>query len=177
MATHEIAASLRRVESVLRRRPKTGLGEDAPATARWEDGMRVVSSHENGARVLTDLPAALGGSGSGVTPGWLLRAGLASCAATRIAMAAAAEGIDLQALELVASSRSDTRGLLGMSDVDGEPVPAGPSDVQLLVRIRAPGVPQERLRALVENSHRCSPVSCAVQEAVPVGLRIEFDAG
>jgi hypothetical protein len=47
--------------------------------------------------------------------------------------------------------------------------------VQLLVRISAPGVQAERLRAMVETSHRQSPVSCAAQQALPVALRIEVD--
>jgi len=103
----------------------------------------------------------------------LFRAGLAACAATRIAMAAAAEGIELASLEVLASSRSDTRGLLGMTDADGEPVFAGPLEVELLVKISAPGVSTERLRTLVETSQRCSPVPNALQTAVPLALRIE----
>lgn len=177
MATQDIAAAMQRVEAALRRRPELSLHDDDPAAARWEGGMRVVASHANGTQMLTDMPGEIGGSGDQVTPGWLFRAGLASCAATRIAMGAAAEGIALATLEVLASSRSDTRGLLGMPDADGETVGAGPCDVQLLVRISAHGVSPERLRALVEDSHRCSPVSCAVQEAVPVALRIEIDGG
>ena len=88
-------------------------------------------------------------------------------------MSAAAAGIELTKLELRASSRSDTRGLLGMTESDGSPVGAGPQDVQLHVTIAAPGVPAEKLRALVEESHRCSPVPCAIQEETPVGLHIE----
>jgi uncharacterized OsmC-like protein len=168
---------MRRVEAALRRRPEIGLHDDAPASARWDGGTRVVASHANGTQVLTDMPGELGGSGDQVTPGWLLRAGLASCAATRIAMAAATEGIELRTLEVLARSRSDTRGLLGMADAEGAPVHAGPRDVQLLVRISAPGVSPERLRALVEDSQRCSPVPCALEEAVPVALRVEVEAG
>ena len=118
------------------------------------------------------MPGELGGTGDQVTPGWLMRAGLAACTATRIAMGAAAAGIELTMLELRATSRSDTRGLLGMSESDGSPVGAGPHDVQLYVTIAANGVPAERLRALVEESHRCSPVPCAIQEETPVGLHI-----
>ena len=72
-----------------------GMHDDAPATARWRGGTRVVTSHANGIEIPTDMPGELGGSGDRVTPGWLFRAGLASCAATRIAMGAAAEGIEL----------------------------------------------------------------------------------
>ena len=177
MTTQDIAAAMQRVEKVLRRRPEIGLHDDAPATARWESGTRVVASHANGTQMLTDMPGELGGSGDQVTPGWLFRAGLASCAATRIAMGAAAEGIELATLEVLASSRSDTRGLLGITDAEGEPVYAGPQDVQLHVRISARGVSPERLRTLVEDGCRCSPVPNALQNAVPVALRIDVDAG
>jgi uncharacterized OsmC-like protein len=175
MSAQELAASMRRVEAVLLRRPEAGLHADAPATARWAGGTRVISSHTNGTEMATDMPSELGGSGNHVTPGWLFRAGLASCTATRIAMAAAAQGIELETLELVASSRSDTRGMLGMATAEGEPVRAGPSDLELRVRIAARGVLPQHLRALVEDSCRCSPVTCAVQEALPLALHIEVE--
>jgi uncharacterized OsmC-like protein len=154
-----------------------GMHDDAPATARWERGTRVVASHANGTQVATDMPSELGGTGDKVTPGWLFRAGLASCAATSIALTAAANGIILTMLEVRATSRSDARGLLGMKDSTGAPVPAGPCDVQLHVRIAADGVEPVRLRALVEDGYRCSPIPNAVISAVPVDLRIDVDAG
>ena len=95
MAAQDIAAALQRVEAVLRRRPEPGLHDDAPATARWQGGTRVVTQPCQRHAVPTDMPGELGGTGDHVTPGWLFRAGLASCAATRIAMAAAAERIEL----------------------------------------------------------------------------------
>jgi len=176
MTTKDIAAAVQRVESVLQRRPATGIHDDAPATARWQTDLRVVARHANGTQILTDMPTELGGSGDKVTPGWLFRAGLASCLATRIAMDAASEGIELTALEVLATSRSDLRGLFGMADSTGAPVGAGPSEIQIRVQISAAGVSAERLRLLVEDSNRCSPVSAAAREAVPVVLRIEVDA-
>jgi len=94
MAKEDIAAAVQRVESVLQRRPATGIHDDAPATARLQSGLRVIASHANGTQMPTDMPSELGGSGDRITPGWLFRAGLASCLTTRIAMGAAAEGID-----------------------------------------------------------------------------------
>jgi uncharacterized OsmC-like protein len=176
MAAQDIAAAMRRMVSVLRRRPEVGLQDDAPATARWQSGMRVVSGHESGTQILTDMPSELGGRGDQVTPGWLFRASLASCFATRIAMGAAAAGIELAMLEVSASSRSDARGIFGMMEASGERVCAGPRDVQLIVRISALGVSAERLRSLVEESNRCSPVSAALRDAVPATLRIEVDS-
>jgi len=123
--------------------------------------------------MLTDMPCELGGSGDRVTPGWLFRAGIASCAATSIAMSAAAEGIALGTLEVRVASRSDTRGVIGMTGSDGQEVYAGPRDMQLQVRIAAHGVLPERLRALVEAGVRRSPIPSATQNATPMALHIE----
>jgi uncharacterized OsmC-like protein len=175
MTMQDVALAIDRVEAVLRRRPEAGLHDDAPAAARWERGTRVVSSHANGTLLATDMPAELGGSGDRVTPGWLFRAGLASCAATTIAIAAARQAIELDALEVRASSRSDTRGLLGIEEADGMPVGAGPSELRLSVRIAARGVAPERLRALVEEGLRRSPIPNAVQAESPIALHIDVE--
>ncbi|HZO23755.1 MAG TPA: OsmC family protein [Steroidobacteraceae bacterium] len=174
MTTQNVATALLRVESVLQRRPGAGLHDDAPATVRWERGLRVVAGHLNGTQIPTDMPRELGGTGDRVTPGWLMRAGLAACTATSIALRAAARGIELQRLEIVASSRSDTRGLLGMINERGEQVPAGPRDLELTVRIAAQGATAEQLRSLVEDGYRNSPIACALEAAMPVGLRIDI---
>jgi organic hydroperoxide reductase OsmC/OhrA len=46
--------------------------------------------------------------------------------------------------------------------------------LRLLVRISAPGVPRERLQALVERANHRSPVSSALQQGVPLELSIEI---
>jgi uncharacterized OsmC-like protein len=173
MSNQDIAVALQRVEAIFQRRPEAGLHDDAPATARWEGGTRVVSSHASGAHMVTDMPSELGGSGDRPSPGWLMRAGLASCAATRISMAAAAQGVELSKLEVLASSQSDARGLFGMLEADGSRVPASPTDVQLHVQIAALGLDAEQLHALVKGAHVLSPVSAALQNAIPVALHIE----
>ncbi len=175
MAAQDIATALERVRTVLKRRPEAGIHDDAPATARWAGGLRIDAGHPNGASVPTDMPTELGGSGDQVSPGWLFRAGLASCAATCIGLAAADEGIELSLLEVVARSRSDLRGLVGLPDADGAPVPAASQDLALNVRIGARGVAPERLRALAERGLRGSPVYAALQPAVPMALQIEVD--
>jgi uncharacterized OsmC-like protein len=173
MTTQNISAALARVQAVLQRRPEAGIHDDAPATAQWKSGARFVASHPNGMQIATDMPAELGGTGDQVTPGWLFRAGLASCSATSIMMAAAAEGIELVALDVKASSRSDTRGLLGMRDDKDQPVYGGPGDMRLEVRIGARGIAPERLRAVVEAGLRRSPVPNAVTNATPLDLHID----
>jgi uncharacterized OsmC-like protein len=173
MAFQDVAAAIHRAQSVFGRRPHAGLHEDPPALAQWSGDTRVVTRHANGAQFQTDMPTELGGTGDLITPGWLMRAGLASCTATSIAMAAATERIELSRLEVLAASRSDARGVLGMSESDGTRVRAGPRRIQLTVRICAAGVSADRLRTLIEESDRRSPVACALRDALPIDLCIE----
>ena len=173
MSDQDLAQALERAEAVLQRRPTTGMHEDAAATARWDGGTQVVSSHENGTLVATDMPKELGGHGEYVTPGWLFRAGLAACATTSIAMVAARENVAVRSLEVRASSRSDARGVLGMQDPNGAQISAGPRDVELLVKISADDAAPERLRALVETALRQSPIPTAVRQPVPIELKVE----
>jgi uncharacterized OsmC-like protein len=173
MGMKDIAVALERVRSVLARKPSLGMHDDAPATARWESGTRVVASHASGARMETDMPVELGGSGDRVPPGWLFRAGIASCTATSIAMRAALDGIDIGSLEVTVESRSDARGMLGMADEDGAIVGSGPCDLRMNVRIAAPGVTASRLRELVENARACSPIPTAVHGGTPIPLSVD----
>lgn len=173
MAVEKVAAAMARVSSALTRKPHAGLHDDAPAAVQWAGGLRTVARTEAGASVTTDMPEAIGGDDTAPTPGWLLRTALASCAVTRIAMEAAARGITLAKLEAHVSSRSDLRGLVGVAARDGSAVPAGPLAMDLHVRIGAPGVDADTLRALVAATPGCSPVTCAVEQPLAVGLHIE----
>lgn len=175
MESERIATALLRLQTVLQRRPQSGHVHDEPAMARWQGAARVTTRHVNGTELQTDLPAELGGSGNQVSPGWLLRAALAGCVATRIAMLAASSGIELRRLEVDAHSHSDLNGLLGLADAEGRQPSAGPLGASLLVRIAAPGVAAERLRRLVHEGQALSPVSGALGRSVPLSLAIEVD--
>jgi uncharacterized OsmC-like protein len=175
MTAETIAKAMQRVRAVLVRRPEAGIHADEPAIAHWDEGTRVVACHANGTRIATDMPTELGGAWSQVSPGWLLRAALASCLAMRIAMEAAAEGIVLTRLEVLARSASDARGLLDMPGNVGESITPAPCQVQLEVRVRAANVVRARLQSLVEKCYRCSPVSAAVETAVPIALHVDIE--
>lgn len=172
---HQIAEAMDRAVTVLARRPDLGLHDDAAARACWRGGTRITSHHANGATMDTDMPIELGGSGDQVSPGWLFRAGIAACAATVIAMLAASEGIALARLEVTLGSRSDTRGCLGMRDAAGATIPAGPAAMTLQVRVQATGADEARLRRLVEDGLRRSPMMDAMQRHPPMTLEIHAD--
>ena len=68
------------------------------------------------------------------------------------------------------TSESDHRDLLGLDQV-----PAGPLELRVRYRLEAPGVPADRLRALVAWAERHSPVSAATRRALP--MTVELDLG
>lgn len=111
------------------------------------------------------MPEAIGGGGSAPSPGWLLRAALANCDATVIAMRAAQLGVALTTLEVTVDSESDDRGLLGRA---GAGVPAGPLSMRTRVRIGAKQVDPGRLKELVDWAEAHLPVGDAVRRAIPL---------
>lgn len=172
VSVRELVAAVERAESVLVRRPSAGLRDDAPGVARWKGGLQVAARHASGDEIVTDMPVELGGRG-GVSPGWMVRAGLASCTATCIAMIAAREGVELDLLEVEIASRSDLRGFFGMAEADGSSVYPGPQRLTMAVRIAAQGVPPARLRALVRASERVSPMLAVFRDSQAIGISVE----
>ncbi len=174
MSRESVAAALVRVESVFRQRPGMGLHDDVPARVRWEGDSRFVATHPTGISIATDMPTEIGGTGDQATPGWLFRAGVASCTATNIAWGAALAGIDLDRLEVQVDSRSDARGLFGHREADGTPVYPGSRELAMRVQIAAKGVAPERLRAIVETAATRSPIGVAVETGSPLALTVEI---
>lgn len=175
MTLQHIAAALERAESVLRRRPDMGVHEDVPATTRWQSGLHCVSLHPSGATIDTDVAREIGGAGDKVSPGWLMRAGIASCAASSLVMRAAVHGIELTSVEVTVKSHSDTRGLLNMQSDDGAAIGAAPCGIELVYRIAARDASKAQLEALVAESQRCAPVPSAVLHGVPAQVSVEIE--
>ncbi len=139
------------------------------ATASLQNGLRMSVTGPRGEAVETDMPPALGGAGGAANPAWLLRASLASCTATVIAMRAAKLGVALDALEVSVESESDTRGLLGLDDT----VSAGLDGLRMRVRIGAAGVDGARLQEIVRWADAHSPVACTLYAAQENRIEIE----
>ncbi|NCT98541.1 MAG: OsmC family protein [Comamonadaceae bacterium] len=168
MSAAHIRQSVEQLAKHFADRPQDALSQDKPAVATLESGLRCKAVGPKGETLITDMPAPIGGGGSAPTPGWYLRAALANCDATMIALRAAQLGIELDQLEVTVGSRSDNRGLLG-----AEGVAAGPLDVMLSVRIAAPGVPEATLRELVHWAEAHSPVGDALRRALNVKAAIQ----
>ncbi|MFQ5523867.1 MAG: OsmC family protein [Acidimicrobiia bacterium] len=169
MTVTQIRESISRAIEYLSTHPEKSRGSDGSVSAVVVEGLKVQVRGSRGESLVSDMPPSVGGAGTAPTPGWLMRAAIASCDTTVIAMRAAQEGVELSDLEVVVDSESDDRGLLGMD----ESVPPGPLGVRIRIRIAAGGVPQERLREIVDWALQHSPVPDAVQRAVPVAFEIE----
>jgi uncharacterized OsmC-like protein len=150
----------------LRQKPEKAVSDDHPAVAVLDAGLRChLSSGDTD--VITDMPAGLGGRETAPTPGWYLRAAVASCFATSIAMRAAELDIEINRLEVRACSTSDSRGLLGLGEH-----PVGMLGVDVHVHIEASGAANAALAELVRYADRHSPVSATIRIATPVEYTI-----
>jgi uncharacterized OsmC-like protein len=170
MSTQEIQAAIKRVADFLEKHPEKARYTDTAATAVVDEGLRCRVEGSDGAYMISDMPKAIGGGGSAPSPGWLMRAALANCDATVIAMRAAQEGIALTTLEVTIDSESDDRGLLGLD----EEIPAGPFHVRTRIRIGAKDVSAEQLHAIIEWAEIHSPVADAIRRAVPSSTEVEI---
>jgi uncharacterized OsmC-like protein len=90
--------AVEKLSKVFAQAPEKARSKNPPATATLESGLKFQVTGQHGERLSTDMPPGMGGGGSGPNPGWLLRASLASCTATVIAMRAAHIGVTLTSL-------------------------------------------------------------------------------
>jgi len=148
--------------------PEDGSGPDAAAVAVLEDGLRCRVEGPAGA-VVTDMARAVGGGESAASPGWMMRAALAACDATIIAIEAAREGVTLERLRVSVESDSDFRGILGL----GDDVRPGPLDVRIRIELSAADASVEQLRAIVARAEARSPVGDAIAHGVSVRTEVE----
>ena len=170
MSAPEIRQAIEKITKVLSEQPQKARSKNSAATATLETGLRFQVTGPNAEAAFTDMQPALGGKGSAPNPGWLLRASLASCNATVIAMRAAQLGLTLSTLEVTVTSESDLRGLLGAD----EEVSAGLRGVRTHVKIGAAGASPEQLRQIVSWAEAHSPVGCTVRDAQTTAVEIEM---
>jgi uncharacterized OsmC-like protein len=149
--------------------PEEARYRDSTVVARLVQGLRVEVRSADGSSLQTDMPKGIGGTETAPSPGWLLRAAIASCVASLIGIRAAVLGWELGSVEVSVDSESDDRGILGMAD----DVPAGPLSTRISVAIAAAGRPANEVEALVQWAVDHCPSSEALRRAVPLEVVIE----
>jgi len=169
MAPTSVREAIEKLSKLFVAQPERARAKNSPATATLTEGLKFQVTGAHGESASTDMPRAVGGEGSAPNPAWLLRASLASCTATVIAMRAAQLGVALSTLEVSVSSESDARGMLGTDDG----VSAGLLDLWTDVKIDAADTTGEQLEEIVRWADAHSPVGCTLRRPSASGLRIE----
>lgn len=162
----DVAESIEKAVVYLSEHPDEARYTDSLARATLDESLRVEVKGPNGERIVTDMPAAVGGRAEEPSPGWLFRAAMASCVASTVAMEAARDGVRLTSLEVEVDSESDDRGMLGID----ESVPAGPLSTRIRIRARAEGAEDAGFRDVIERGAARCPVCDATKRAVQVSL-------
>ena len=168
MHSSDIGKALESVEQYLQAQPEPGPRADVPAIATIEDGLKCRIESPDGTAIYTDMPKSIGGSATANSPGWHLRAALASCDATLLAMRAARLGLKLDDIEVRVEASSDGRGMF----LD-EGISPGSHEMRLYFKIVASGVSQEQIKALVHWVEQHSPVGADITRAVDVRSEID----
>jgi uncharacterized OsmC-like protein len=168
MSDTSIREAIGRLSAAISADPSKARAKNASASARITEGLKCEVTGPRGERAVTDMPPAMGGDATGPNPGWLLRAAMASCTATVVAMRAAKLGIVLSTLEVKVESESDNRGLLGLD----ERISAGLETLRTTVRVGG-NAESQSLRELVAWADAHSPVGCTVRRAPACSLEIE----
>ena len=164
----DIGTALENAAGYLAEHPEAAVEPDTPATAVHDGGLRCRVSGPAG-ELTTDMATSLGGGGSAPSPGWLLRAALASCDATIVAMEAARTGIELTHLTVTVVSESDNRGVLGIGDA----VPPGPLSACACGSSWPRATPtDDQLRELVHRAESRSAVADAIAREVALTTEV-----
>ena len=169
MHSSDIGKAVESAERYLQSQSDPGPRVDVPATAIIEDGLRCRIEAPDGSAIYTDMPKSIGGSATANSPGWHLRAALASCDATMIALRAARLGLQLDSIEVRVEATSDGRGMF----LDDGVLPGSP-EMRLYFKIAAPDVSQEAIEDLVHWVEQHSPVGSDVSRAVDLHSEIEM---
>jgi uncharacterized OsmC-like protein len=165
-----IRSAIETASGHLAEHPEVAVGTDAAATAVHQEGLRFRVEGPKG-DLITDMSKTVGGGATAPTPGWLMRAALASCDATAVALEAARDGVELTDLTVTVESDSDFRGVLGVDDS----VRPGPLAVRVRIQLAAGNATQDQLRGIVQRAESRSPVGDVVARGVSVTTEIVTD--
>jgi len=166
--SEDIRAAIEAARAWLGEHPDQAAYTDTKATARLESGLRVIVSGPDGAELTTDMPGAVGGAGSAISPGWAFRAAIAACVLSLATMRAAQLGLGGFTCEVDVDSESDDRGILGLDPA----TPAGPSSVRIAFRTHADATDRSQLEEIAAWAVAHCPVSEALGRAVPLTTEV-----
>lgn len=147
--TSTLKTAIERTTKALSLRPALGRSTGVSKT-KVINGL-TCESQEGDWKFVIDMPASVGGNGSGPTPGVMGRAALGSCLAIGYMMKAATMNISIQSLEVQVEADYDDGSLFGTSD--NYP---GYLQVRYVVNIESEASAEE-ITAMLDDADKHSP--------------------
>jgi uncharacterized OsmC-like protein len=163
----DIKAGIERAREYLHTLPELARYHDTPARATVERDLLVRVAGPDG--MPKEMLAGIGDSASVPSPGWYLRAALASSVAMFVAMRAAELTARIDGLEVLVEAESDDRGALGMSSE----IPAGPIEMTIIIRYAASDRDEAATRQIIDWAVMHSTVRDAIAREVPLSVAVE----
>jgi putative redox protein len=122
-------------------------------TVTYEGSLHCTATHESGTVITTDAPRDNQGNGESFSPSELLSVSLGSCILSIMGIAARSLGIDLSG---------------ATADVEKVMANAPRRISKMAVRVRVPGVLDERQRKQLEEAAHACPVHSVLNVDVPI---------
>lgn len=163
---HAREAQLRAI-GIYEKRPESALVINR-GTAEVRDGL-TCTFQQNGHRIALDMPAAIGGSEEGPSPGFFGRAAICGCLAIGIKMTAAREDLQLNRVLVEIEQDFDNRGILAINGAS--PVP---NDTRITVEIES-REEHRTVRDMVARALASDPWFLAFRDAQPVSTAVSFN--
>ena len=137
------------------------------ASVTWNGGFRSSAAIREFDPIVSDEPAALGGTDTGPNPVEQLLGALGNCLAVGYAANATAAGIAIEDLSIDLEGDVNLKTFLGL-DPDGN---AGYEGIRVSVKLES-DASAEQLEALHQTVVGTSPVGHTLQRAVPVSIEL-----
>jgi uncharacterized OsmC-like protein len=160
----DIRSAQARVADIFTKKPRAAFST-VSASAHVGEGL-LCKARQGDYEAMMDMGAILGGEGKAPTPGFYFRAAVTGCIAIGIKMAAAREGIHLDAVDVHADMDFDDSALIGMGQNS-----AAPLETRLTIKLTS-NSPAEQLVQLVDRALACDPFFLALRDAQKVKTQV-----
>jgi uncharacterized OsmC-like protein len=159
-----IRSGVERIVDVFRKRPSAALSS-VRATGRVEQGL-ACNVRQGDYTAVMDMAEAIGGDGSGPTPGFFIRAGLVGCIAIGIKLTAAREGVDIGAIDVDVDMDFDDGAMFGVGSNS-----AAPLETRVTITVET-SAPWNEVEAMIGRALECDPYFLALRDAQSVKAKL-----
>jgi len=168
-AQHLKTATERNIKAISRR-PSIGQGT-ATTTVAVRAGGTACEIEDGPWTLVADMDAGMGGGAAGPDPGVLARGALGACLAAGYLVWAARLGVPVDDVSVVIQTDYDARGMYAVDNA----VSPGWQALRYTVSITSPA-PEERVREVVDQADRHSPILDDIRRPVPVARTLRVTA-